>query len=423
MVRSSAIPPPRTATGSASSRGGSSASAGGRHCGYFPRRQLARPASSRASRATGADWKARCRSRADDPRGPELEALCKTHDVALFRFSDARLREVPRTTLEARRIRERQDLQAALRDSISVLGEDLLVVAEEYGRFADSQRRIDLLAVDRSGSLVVIELKRTDTGGHMELQALRYAAMVSTMTIDDLVEAYADFAAVSLENARLTLDNWTDEPIVELDDRVRIVLVSGDFSTEITSTVLWLGQHYNVEISCYRVVVYNLDDETLVDVQQIIPLPEARAFQIQQRKKETSAIEKKASGRDFTKYDIAVGGESRREQSKQAAVKFAVQRLLDLGVPLQIVQKATNPKRWITVHPTQTESVAEAFEREFPTRGTHYWFDMRISNTASVWVMPRFGGPETEPFLSALQRVTPPEVGFTWNRSTPLDEF
>jgi hypothetical protein len=45
--------------------------------------------------------------------------------------------------------------------------------AEEYGLFEDSRRRMDLLALDHTGTLVVIELKRTDDGGHMELQALR----------------------------------------------------------------------------------------------------------------------------------------------------------------------------------------------------------------------------------------------------------
>jgi RecB family endonuclease NucS len=44
------------------------------------------------------------------------------------------------------------------------------VVAEEYGLFADSRRRIDLLALDRTGTPVVIELKRTDDGGHVRTQ-------------------------------------------------------------------------------------------------------------------------------------------------------------------------------------------------------------------------------------------------------------
>lgn len=91
--------------------------------------------------------------------------------VPLYRYSAAGLDAVDRTSLAVEQIRERQDLQRVLRQRIDVLGDDLLVVAEEYGLFEDSRRRIDLLALDRKGTLVVIELKRTDDGGHMELQS------------------------------------------------------------------------------------------------------------------------------------------------------------------------------------------------------------------------------------------------------------
>ena len=45
--------------------------------------------------------------------------------------------------------------------------------------------------IDKAGNLVVIELKRDEDGAHMELQAIRYAAMVSTMTFERAVEVYA----------------------------------------------------------------------------------------------------------------------------------------------------------------------------------------------------------------------------------------
>ena len=66
-----------------------------------------------------------------------------------------------------------------------------MVLAEEFSDWADSTRRIDLLCLDDDANLVVVELKRTEDGGHMELQALRYAAMVSAMTFDQAVETLA----------------------------------------------------------------------------------------------------------------------------------------------------------------------------------------------------------------------------------------
>src|SRR5260370_26102311 len=86
---------------------------------------------------------------------------------------------------------ERADLQRLLRHDPSALGEEVLIIAEELGQWDDARRRIDLLALDRAGHLVLIELKRTDDGGHMELQALRYSAIVAAMGCEDAEAAYA----------------------------------------------------------------------------------------------------------------------------------------------------------------------------------------------------------------------------------------
>ncbi|MFC7505618.1 endonuclease NucS domain-containing protein, partial [Nocardioides sp. GCM10030258] len=112
------------------------------------------------------------------------------HDAAVTATS---LVKVQRTTFAAAGIQERSHIQAALRDHISLIGDDLYVVAEEFGDFEGVQRRIDLLCLDKTGRLVVVELKRTADGGHMELQALRYAAMVSTMTFAHVVRALARY--------------------------------------------------------------------------------------------------------------------------------------------------------------------------------------------------------------------------------------
>ena len=88
---------------------------------------------------------------------------------------------------------ERSDLQRLLRDKPEVLEEGLLIISEEFGNWEDSRRRIDLLALDANGRLTVIELKRGDTGEHMDLQAIRYAAMVANMTFQQAIDTFQSY--------------------------------------------------------------------------------------------------------------------------------------------------------------------------------------------------------------------------------------
>jgi hypothetical protein len=340
--------------------------------------------------------------------------------MPLYRYSSTDIVPVVRTTLAKESIREREDLQRLLLTRIDVIGDDLLVIAEEYSLFQDSRRRVDMLAVDRNGSLVVIELKRTDDGGHMELQALRYAAMVSTITLDHLADVYADAQAISASEAREAIVDWIDEAVDELPNHVRIILVSADFSAEITSTVLWLNENYGTDISCFRIVAYRLESEVLLDVQQIIPLPEAKDFQIHQRQKgvAAAATASRPSGRDFTPYDIRVGNEVFEKLSKQSAIKLAIQKLHSAGLPLEVIRSATKAKRWAAVQPYEGETLIEAFVRERPGVSTSQrWFDLEITEQDTAWVIPRLGGTETEGILSALAAAATPTIEFSWSQA------
>jgi len=203
--------------------------------------------------------------------------------MAIFRVTDSSIEKVEETTFAREKLLERKDLQRRLKANISVLSPDLMVIDEEFGDWEDSSRRIDLLCLDGDAHLVVVELKRTDDGGHMELQAVRYAAMVSSMTFDQLVGAHAHLLAGedSLERAKSAILNFLgfespDE--ARLSDEVRIILVSADFSIELTTTVLWLNK-CGLDITCVRLKPYKLDGQVLMDIQQLIPLPEAEEYE------------------------------------------------------------------------------------------------------------------------------------------------
>ena len=209
--------------------------------------------------------------------------------MPLYRWNADHLEAVPPTTFGAEQLQE-ANLQRLLRDQPDVLEEGLFIVSEEYGDWEDSNRRIDLLALDAEGSLVVVELKRTQTGDHSELQAIRYAAMVSNMTLEQVVDAHHAYLAKRdrNEDARIQILNHlgvADEADAEIHtERPRILLASAGFSTELTTSVLWLRDG-GMDISCVRLQLYRSGDGLLLDTSQVIPLPEATDYLVKVRDK------------------------------------------------------------------------------------------------------------------------------------------
>ncbi len=221
--------------------------------------------------------------------------------MPLYRWNADNLEAVPPTSFEAERLQERADLQRVLRDQPDVLEEGLFVVAEEFSNWQDSNRSIDLLALDGEGRLVVIELKRTQTGDHSELQAIRYAAMVSNMTLEQVVDAHRDYLAKRGvdEDARDRVLNHLD--IAEETDadirteRPRIILSSAGFSTELTTSVLWLRDG-DIDISCVRLQLYRSGDDLLLDTSQVIPLPEASDYYVKVQERQNEQKQHRSGG-------------------------------------------------------------------------------------------------------------------------------
>ena len=215
--------------------------------------------------------------------------------MAVYRLTRDAITELPKTSYAQNQFRERDDLQRLLRQNIQVVAPDVLVIAEEFGQWDDSKRRIDLLGIDHNGTLVVIELKRDEEGGHMELQAIRYAAMVSRMTFQRAIKTYQDSLdrAHAAVDARASLLEWIriEEPL--RDDSVldvRIVLVAADFQKELTTAVLWLRE-WDLDIRCVRVKPYQDVDALILEVQQVVPLPEAAEYQVSIRDEAVSRRE------------------------------------------------------------------------------------------------------------------------------------
>ena len=119
----------------------------------------------------------------------------------------------------------------------------------------------------------------------MDLQAIRYAAMISTLTFDRLLTSYEQYLSKNNkeEDARnnlLEFLGWDDPGEQDFGQEVKIVLASAEFSKELTTSVLWLNDN-QLDIRCVRMRPYDNDGQVLLDVKTVIPIPGTEEYQVQ----------------------------------------------------------------------------------------------------------------------------------------------
>lgn len=207
---------------------------------------------------------------------------------------------------------ERQHLQEWLAHQPDALGEELLIIQKEFDGFDETRERLDLLAVDKEGNLVVIENKLDDSGRDVVWQALKYASYFATsskLEIISIYQRYLERQGLEGDAQSLLCDFLEVDDIEELKINVgsqqRIILVAANFRKEVTSTVLWLLKK-GVDIACFKVTPYALDAQLLLDIEQIIPTPETKELMIglSAKEAEEKSTEKVLKKRHSTRHDF-----------------------------------------------------------------------------------------------------------------------
>ncbi len=172
---------------------------------------------------------------------------------------------------------EKHDLQEMIKSSPDMffqeMGEKLLLIGDEVQPTEFVEDRIDLLAIDQQGSLVVIELKRGSHKLHL-LQALTYASMVSKWEHDRIITERQRLAGLSEEEAEEEIEQFLVQDVANLNDSQRTILVAEDFDYEVLVTAEWLSEIYDVDIRCYRLALSVEDKAEFLTCTCIYPPPE-----------------------------------------------------------------------------------------------------------------------------------------------------
>lgn len=225
-----------------------------------------------------------------------------------------RLSKLERTSFSKVGFREREHLQEwlatmpdALCEAMSEGEDGLLIIQKEFDGFDGTRERLDLLALDRAGQLVIIENKLDDSGRDVVWQALKYAAYCSSLKKAEIVGIFqlyldrqggGDAAGLICE---FLGEDTLDEVVLNDGTNQRIVFIAANFRREVTATVLWLREH-QIDARCVKVVPYRFGEEIFVDLQQVIPTPEAADYMIRMAEKDSE--EKSAKGAQRSSHQM-----------------------------------------------------------------------------------------------------------------------
>lgn len=187
---------------------------------------------------------------------------------------DGNIEEIDFTQLELLE----KHIQEWVAGNPGILGEELLIIGKEFSGFDQTSEKLDLLAVDKDGKLVVIELKRDDSGSNVHWQAIKYASYLQPATSGDIIDMLVKHENTSEEEAEQKLKDHVEEDNLDiLNNDQRIILVSHRFAPQVTSAALWLNEKAHDEnlITCVQLIPY-VDGKTkslYVQASTTVPIP------------------------------------------------------------------------------------------------------------------------------------------------------
>jgi hypothetical protein len=141
---------------------------------------------------------------------------------------------------------EALDLEAWIASDPSIIRPGMRIIGRQVSTRSGP---LDLLAVDRTGDLIIIELKRDRLPREVLAQAIDYASDVASWTIDKVGEVCAKYTGESFEDVFTNAFPEVDLEGVNINGGQRIVLVGFSAEASLERMIEWLSDNYGVGIN------------------------------------------------------------------------------------------------------------------------------------------------------------------------------
>lgn len=199
-----------------------------------------------------------------------------------------------------------------------LIGEPLLILGHQLAEFEEDKDRLDILALDRHGEIVLCELKVSEDFRVTDLQALAYAGAYARRKREDLartlqrhMQKLANAASATSPASAEGNGSATPPPpavtisyedavakivgFIEVDDfddwqpsqQVRIKLVAPSFPRRVLQTVKWLGDVHSVRLEAITVRLFETAPQQYsLAFERLLPLPAETEFDMTIRERE-----------------------------------------------------------------------------------------------------------------------------------------
>lgn len=161
-------------------------------------------------------------------------------NMNLWKVSSNSLQEITKIRLDSE-----NRLEDWIANDPSILGMELLIIGRQVQTSFGG--RIDLLALDRQGNLVILELKRDRTPREIVAQILDYASWAKSLTESDISSVAGAFLNNSLAAAFSTA--FDDALPDNLNTNHSMIIVASELDESSERIVQYLANEYKVSIN------------------------------------------------------------------------------------------------------------------------------------------------------------------------------
>lgn len=168
-----------------------------------------------------------------------------TTEIGVWEIIKGKLESIDVSLTQAGR-RENEDLEKWVKDNPIILGQDILIIGEQV---RTKSGPLDLLGIDKSGNLIIIELKRDKLPREVIAQALDYVSDVSSWDLDRVSDECSKFSGLPLEDYLNENFEEIDLEDLKVNENQRLLLVGFSIDEPLERMIEWLSNNFGVGLN------------------------------------------------------------------------------------------------------------------------------------------------------------------------------